>query len=155
MAEIYQEALSLKSAANLKFSKKQYDLCSSDYEKAISLICSTSSSSSVAPLSPDVRDLLITLYSNNALAIMKLSESLTGVNVEEKKSECLIQAENACTRALELNPAHAKSLYRRALSFESQGGKTKLKNKNKFSKLNRQIEILYKFLLRSKPLIFS
>ena len=127
MAEIYQEALSLKSAANLKFSKKQYDLCSSDYEKAISLICSTSSSSSVAPLSPDVRDLLITLYSNNALAIMKLSESLTGVNVEEKKSECLIQAENACTRALELNPAHAKSLYRRALSFESQGGKTKLR----------------------------
>jgi hypothetical protein len=117
-----QGALDLKVAGNLKFSQKEFAQSVLDYEQGIREI-----TSSMSPVSSELRDLLTTLYSNNALALVKLSESFTGSGDEGKRAEFLLRAEKACTSALELNPAHAKSLYRRALIFEGQGGKNNLR----------------------------
>jgi hypothetical protein len=113
------EALVFKEAGNLYFSKRDFSLSCENYQKGIALILADNNT----PLSSDLRELLVTLYSNNALSLLKLCESYSS----DQQKEYLVQAEDSCTLALRLNPAHAKSLYRRALSLEGLGGKTNLR----------------------------
>jgi len=105
----FEAALAHKQRGNAAFKRGDWQAAVDAYGSALESFGEPPGSirSSVKTLTDEQRGEKVTVLSNNAEALLKMDE--------------LLRARDACDAALQLNPAHSKSLYRRARAFRHLG----------------------------------
>jgi tetratricopeptide (TPR) repeat protein len=109
-----QAALRHKEAGNAQFKRQQYAAAASHYAHGV-VVMAQGAGSGPLPQGEE-RQLLVDLLNNSGLALLRQAEQ-----DPPAAPECLANAAEACTHALDLDPGNSKARYRRALARYKQG----------------------------------